>query len=63
MLKIGFDAKRALTNTRGLGNYSRNLIDGLAKYYPENEYFLYGKNVNTVECAKWQKSAKNTSIL
>src|SRR5574344_1465686 len=58
MLKIGFDAKRALTNTRGLGNYSRNLIDGLISYYPENEYFLYSKNANTGDCLVWQDSVK-----
>lgn len=64
MLKIGFDAKRALSNTRGLGNYSRNLIDGLVTYYPENEYFLYGKNANSGDCLKWQKSIeKNVSII
>jgi len=58
MLKIGFDAKRALTNTRGLGNYSRNLVDGLISYYPENEYFLYSKNANTGDCLVWQDSVK-----
>ena len=64
MLKIGFDAKRALTNTRGLGNYSRNLIDGLISYYPENEYFLYGKNANAGDCLVWQDSVKaNTHIV
>ncbi len=40
-MKIGFDAKRAFHNTRGLGNYSRNLIEGLNDYYSEHDYFLY----------------------
>ena len=40
-MKIGFDAKRAFHNFRGLGNYSRTLLDGLAKYFPENEYVLF----------------------
>jgi glycosyltransferase involved in cell wall biosynthesis len=40
-LSIGFDAKRALFNTSGLGNYSRNLLNGLAKQYPENSYYLF----------------------
>jgi len=40
-MRIGFDAKRAFFNKSGLGSYSRNLIQGLAKKYPENEYVLY----------------------
>jgi glycosyltransferase involved in cell wall biosynthesis len=40
-MKIGFDAKRAFHNFTGLGNYSRTLIETLARYYPENEYHLF----------------------
>lgn len=40
-MKIGFDAKRALFNQTGLGNYSRNIINGIAAHFPENEYYLY----------------------
>jgi glycosyltransferase involved in cell wall biosynthesis len=40
-MRIGFDAKRAFFNYSGLGNYSRNTIQYLNQYYPENEYFLY----------------------
>ena len=40
-MKIGFDAKRAFLNTSGLGNYSRNALNALAKYYPKNEYSLF----------------------
>ena len=40
-MRIGFDAKRAFFNKSGLGSYSRNLIQGLAEKYPENEYLLY----------------------
>jgi len=40
-MRIGFDAKRAFFNNTGLGNYSRNTIRQLLKYYPENEYQLY----------------------
>ncbi len=38
---IGYDAKRAVHNQTGLGNYSRTLIESLAAGYPENEYRLY----------------------
>ena len=40
-MKIGFDAKRFFHNSTGLGNYSRDLIRILSKYFPENEYYLY----------------------
>jgi len=40
-MRIGFDAKRLFLNNRGLGNYARNLLYGLEKYYTDNEYFLY----------------------
>ncbi|HRH60276.1 MAG TPA: glycosyltransferase family 1 protein, partial [Chitinophagaceae bacterium] len=39
-MNIAFDAKRAFSNTTGLGNYSRTLIQSLAAYYPQHEYFL-----------------------
>jgi glycosyltransferase involved in cell wall biosynthesis len=40
-LSIGFDAKRALFNSSGLGNYSRNLLNALEENYPENSYLLF----------------------
>ncbi|MFP3590702.1 glycosyltransferase family 4 protein [Chryseobacterium sp. SIMBA_038] len=43
-MKIAFDAKRFFHNTSGLGNYSRDLVRILVKYFPENEYILLNKN-------------------
>lgn len=40
-MRIGFDAKRAFNNASGLGNYSRYTINGLARFYPKNDYRLY----------------------
>lgn len=40
-MKLGYDAKRAFLNTSGLGNYSRNALNALQKYYPQNEYVLF----------------------
>lgn len=40
-MRIGFDAKRAFMNPAGLGNYSRNTLASLHKYYPQNEYVLF----------------------
>lgn len=40
-MKIGFDAKRAFLNASGLGNYSRNTLNALQKYNPNNKYILF----------------------
>lgn len=45
-MRIGFDAKRFFHNHRGLGNYSRNILKGLTKYAPGNDYFLYDAQPN-----------------
>lgn len=38
---IGYDAKRAVRNMTGLGNYSRFVIDSMTAAYPANQYLLY----------------------
>jgi len=43
---IGFDAKRALFNRSGLGNYSRSTIELLSRFYPENRYSLFSAKNN-----------------
>ncbi|MDE6490391.1 MAG: glycosyltransferase family 4 protein [Muribaculaceae bacterium] len=40
-MKIGFDAKRAILNYTGLGNYSRLAIDVVSSAWPDNKYILY----------------------
>ncbi len=40
-MNIGFDAKRAYHNGTGLGHYSRTLLQSLAEYYPEHQYYLF----------------------
>ena len=38
---IGIDTRFALKNRRGIGNYTLNLVQSLAKIDQENQYFLY----------------------
>ncbi|MEI6138678.1 MAG: glycosyltransferase family 1 protein [Mariniphaga sp.] len=45
---IGFEAKRVFQNASGLGNYSRNTINLLAKYYPENRYKLFAPKLTNL---------------
>jgi glycosyltransferase involved in cell wall biosynthesis len=38
---VGFEAKRVFQNHSGLGNYGRNTINLLTRFYPENKYKLF----------------------
>ncbi|MDR2498676.1 MAG: glycosyltransferase family 4 protein [Tannerellaceae bacterium] len=40
-MNIGFDAKRAVQNHTGLGNYSRYILEILSAHYPDNRYILF----------------------
>ncbi len=60
-MKLGFDAKRIFHNTTGLGNYSRNLISILNKFYPDNEYILYNPKPKKVD--SFQLTAQTKEIL
>ena len=49
-MNIGFDAKRAFCNSRGLGCYSRDVIRILSEYFPDNRYLLYTPKIKgTIE--------------
>lgn len=47
-MKIGFDAKRAVSNFTGLGNYSRFVISNLIKFNPTNTYVLFTEKLPKV---------------
>ncbi|WP_435262777.1 glycosyltransferase family 4 protein [Tenacibaculum sp. nBUS_03] len=57
-MKIGFDAKRVFHNTTGLGNYSRDLVRILAKFYPKNTYYLYNPKPKKVHRLELTESMK-----
>lgn len=40
-INIGFDAKRAVMNATGLGNYSRLVAATMSALYPHNHYVMY----------------------
>lgn len=61
-MRIGFDAKRAFCNDRGLGNYSRTLIDQLLEFYPENEYVLFTPKISTPIIANWANGKKLKTV-
>ncbi|WP_193316078.1 glycosyltransferase [Flavicella marina] len=48
-IRIGFDAKRIYHNTTGLGNYSRDLVSILTRFFSENKYFLYNPKEKRID--------------
>lgn len=58
-MKIGFDAKRYYHNQTGLGNYSRTILGGLQKLFPENEYVLYDEGSLSRTFSLGKKAAKD----
>ena len=44
-LTIGYDAKRAVQNDTGLGNYSRLVLGSMSAMYPDNKYLLLAPKV------------------
>lgn len=60
---IAFDAKRAVYNNTGLGNYSRLIIDILSEYFPDNEYLLYTPGIKQGNGLFSIPSRKNIKII
>ncbi len=54
-MRIGFDGKRALFNFRGLGNYSRGIIEGILDY-SDHECLLFAQNPRDQRAIKWLES-------
>jgi glycosyltransferase involved in cell wall biosynthesis len=61
-MRLGFDGKRATQNFRGLGNYSRGIIEGLLQYSNE-EIFLYTPPVKDERAHRWLKENANSKLL
>lgn len=61
-MKIGFDAKRAFCNTRGLGNYSRDTIRLLTEQFPENDYTLFTPKIKESILWNYNKQCASTVL-
>ncbi|GHU95070.1 glycosyl transferase family 1 [Bacteroidia bacterium] len=60
-MNIGFDAKRAFCNARGLGNYSRDVVRILSHLAPANKYYLFTPKSNGV--APFDYSSANCTLV
>ena len=58
-MRIGFDGKRAFLNETGLGNYSRDTIRLLSKYYPNNKYLVYTPKNTFNDRSKFIRQSEN----
>lgn len=59
-MRLGFDGKRATQNFRGLGNYSRGIVDGLLQYSNE-DLFLYSPLVIDKRAKEWLDSQEKNN--
>lgn len=59
---IGFDGKRALNNLTGLGNYSRLVIESLAKSVPQIQLMLYAPRNNASDRFDKIRELPNVSL-
>ncbi len=61
-MKIGLDAKRVFHNFRGLGNYSRTLIESFGNFYPDHQYYLYTTPYSDKRAINWKENNSNCII-
>ncbi|MBT6326870.1 MAG: glycosyltransferase family 4 protein, partial [Bdellovibrionales bacterium] len=61
-MKVGLDAKRVFHNFRGLGNYSRTLIESLDNFYSEHQYYLYTTPYSDKRAMNWEENNSNCII-
>jgi glycosyltransferase involved in cell wall biosynthesis len=63
MINLGFDAKRAFHNFRGLGNYSRTLLEGLVRYAPQTELYLFTPPFKEKEVQFFLNNLERTHVM
>ncbi|MFZ8932804.1 MAG: glycosyltransferase family 4 protein [Bacteriovoracaceae bacterium] len=58
-MRIGYDAKRAFHNLRGLGNYSRELIRGVSRCENDWDIFLFSPGLREKSTSSWINDLSN----
>jgi len=62
-MKISYDGKRAFHNFRGLGHFSRTLIKGMIKYYPDNEYSAFTPVLKDERAIRWKNETPELKVI
>ena len=58
-MRVGYEAKRAFSNTTGLGNYARTLMGNVARACPQWQFYLF----TPTQKIAWQESLTNAHII
>ncbi len=61
-MRIGYDAKRAFHNVRGLGSFSRTLLSDLGEMFPQDELYLFTPPPKT-KLLEWVSVYENLKII
>ncbi len=61
-MRIGFDAKKIVSNQTGIGNYSRNIVNALSAY-PDNQYILFTPQRGTEACLRELQPSTSVSFV
>lgn len=62
-MRIGFDAKRAFCNDRGLGVYGRGLVGALAERHPGHGYVLYTPSTGSPGRLGWARGLPGAEVV
>ena len=62
-MKIGFDAKRIFCNFRGLGNFSRTLVESLIRFHPEHDYYLFTPEIKDERAKHWLSQFDDINVI
>jgi glycosyltransferase involved in cell wall biosynthesis len=62
-MNIGFDARKALQNGGEEGVFSRNLIQIISDYYPENKYFLFSDKTGRYHIKDFSNRAASVKLM
>lgn len=61
-MRIGYDAKRAFHNVRGLGSFSRTLLSDLGDLYPDDELLLFTP-APKIKLLEWFSTKENLKLV
>ena len=61
-MRIGFDAKKIVSNQTGIGNYSRNIVNALSAY-SNNQYILFASQKGKEECLRELQPSTSASFV
>lgn len=62
-MRIGFEAKKIVSNLTGIGNYARGVVNALSLYFPTHEYYLFSVKKGRTEAVGRLHPADNIRFM